>query len=82
LSTNVNIYQSGVSNLSKRNLWDAQREAQGRCAALSRSVPWSAVLELFFIAEICFAFANVVGMVDVNYPDRSATTILAGGSGE
>jgi hypothetical protein len=25
---------------------------------------------------------DMIGVVDVNYPDRSATTILAGGSGE
>ena len=25
---------------------------------------------------------TLIGLVDVNYPDRSATTILAGGSGE
>ena len=25
---------------------------------------------------------NTYALVDVNYPDRSATTILAGGSGE
>ena len=28
------------------------------------------------------ALAELAEMVDVNYPDRSATTILAGGSGE
>ncbi len=33
-------------------------------------------------AQHALAFVVLTGLLDVNYPDRSATTILAGGSGE
>ena len=40
------------------------------------------VRDIEALIEAVSAFASGTGVADVNYPDRSATTILAGGSGE
>ncbi len=48
----------------------------------ARIAPLQSFIRHWRISAVVAFLIVLAGVVDVNYPDRSATTILAGGSGE